>query len=266
MNIEINEKIKFSVVLSIYNVEPYLERCIESIINQSYKNLEIILVDDGSYDKCPEICDKWAEKDERIKVIHKSNAGLGMARNSGMELSTGDYICFFDSDDYIEKTLFEDVARYLKNNLVDLVEFGHYDVNSKGKIIHTFTPNLSKKIYIGEEIYTDFWPELICTDPKTGKSSNLLMSAWCAIYKKECLDRAKFQFVSEREIICEDVYSLMKLMPNIESVQVIDKPYYYYCENQSSLTHTYKQDRFERIVHFQEELIKLCIKMNIMMK
>lgn len=90
-----------SVVLPIYNVEKYLNRCVKSVVNQSYKNLEIILVDDGSPDNCPTLCEDWAKKDSRIKVVHKKNAGLGYARNTGIENATGEYICFFDSDDYI---------------------------------------------------------------------------------------------------------------------------------------------------------------------
>ncbi|MFQ7000891.1 MAG: glycosyltransferase family 2 protein [Clostridium sp.] len=87
----------------IYNVEKYLDRCIKSIINQSYTNLEIILVNDGSTDKCGQICDKWKEKDERIKVIHKENGGLSDARNAGIEIAKGEYLSFIDSDDYVHK-------------------------------------------------------------------------------------------------------------------------------------------------------------------
>lgn len=85
---------KISVVLPIYNVEKYLNRCLKSVVNQTYKNIEIILVDDGSTDQCPELCEEWSRKDKRIKVIHKENAGLGMARNTGIENATGKYICF----------------------------------------------------------------------------------------------------------------------------------------------------------------------------
>lgn len=93
---------KISVIVPIYNVEQYLNRCIESIVNQTYRNLEIILVDDGSPDNCPKICDEWAEKDNRIKVIHKENGGLSDARNAGMKIATGDFIAFVDSDDWTE--------------------------------------------------------------------------------------------------------------------------------------------------------------------
>ena len=90
-----------SVVLPIYKVEKYLNRCIESVVNQTYSNLEIILVDDGSPDSCPNMCDEWKKKDSRIVVIHKENGGLGEARNSGISAANGKYICFFDSDDYV---------------------------------------------------------------------------------------------------------------------------------------------------------------------
>ena len=94
-----------TVVIPVYNVEAYLDRCVQSVVNQTYKNLEIILIDDGSPDNCPAMCDAWAQKDKRIKVVHKENAGLGYARNTGIEHATGEYICFFDSDDYVAPTL-----------------------------------------------------------------------------------------------------------------------------------------------------------------
>ena len=90
---------KVSIIVPVYNVEKYLDKCIESIVNQTYRNIEIILVDDGSPDKCPEICNEWAKKDDRIKVIHKENGGLSSARNAALEIAQGDYITFVDSDD-----------------------------------------------------------------------------------------------------------------------------------------------------------------------
>ena len=110
-----------SVVLPIYNVEKYLSRCLESVVNQSYRKLEIILVDDESPDKCPEICDKWAAKDSRIKVIHKKNGGLGYARNTGIENATGEYICFIDSDDYIASDTIEKAYKSGIESKADIV-------------------------------------------------------------------------------------------------------------------------------------------------
>lgn len=104
-----------SIIVPIYGVEEYLSKCIDSIINQTYKNLEIILVDDGSPDKCPDICDAFEKKDERIKVIHKKNGGLSDARNAGIDTAHGDYIVFVDSDDWIENTMVEHLLFACKN-------------------------------------------------------------------------------------------------------------------------------------------------------
>ena len=101
------KKEKISIIVPIYNVEKYLDRCIESIVGQTYKNLEIILIDDGSPDNCPQMCDEWAKKDDRIKVVHKENGGVSLARNKGMDIATGTYIGFVDSDDYIDKNMYE---------------------------------------------------------------------------------------------------------------------------------------------------------------
>ncbi len=110
-----------SIIVPVYKVEEYLDKCIESIVNQTYTNLEIILVDDGSPDNCPEICDKWAERDNRIKVIHKSNGGLSDARNAGLSVATGDFIAFVDSDDYIETDMYEKLLDVALRNNTDIV-------------------------------------------------------------------------------------------------------------------------------------------------
>ena len=96
-----------SVIVPVYNVEKYLDNCVESIVNQTYKDLEIILVDDGSPDNCPAMCDEWAKKDSRIRVIHKENGGVSSARNIGLDNVTGEYIGFVDSDDYLESNMYE---------------------------------------------------------------------------------------------------------------------------------------------------------------
>ena len=103
-----------SIIIPVYKVEKYIYKCIDSVLNQTYKNLEIILVDDGSPDKCPEICEEYAKKDNRIKIIHKKNGGLSDARNAGLKVATGKYIGFVDSDDYIEK----DMYQVLYNNII----------------------------------------------------------------------------------------------------------------------------------------------------
>ena len=112
-----NKNVKISIIVPVYKVEKYLDKCVNSIVGQTYKNLEIILVDDGSPDNCPAMCDEWAQKDSRIKVIHKKNGGLSSARNAGLDACTGDYIGFVDSDDWIEPDMYEYLLNIgMKNN------------------------------------------------------------------------------------------------------------------------------------------------------
>lgn len=113
-----------SVIVPVYKVEPHLDKCISSIVNQTYKNLEIILVDDGSPDNCPAMCDAWAEKDSRIRVIHKTNGGLSDARNAGMAVATGELMAFVDSDDWIAPDMYEHLYRRLAEDNSDIAACG----------------------------------------------------------------------------------------------------------------------------------------------
>ena len=128
-----------SVIVPIYNVEEYLDRCVESIVNQTYKNLEIILVDDGSPDNCPQMCDNWAEKDSRIKAVHKENGGLSDARNAGMPFATGEIISFIDSDDWIELNMFETMLNRMIEDNSDIVSCGVKWVEEDGCLIRDVT-------------------------------------------------------------------------------------------------------------------------------
>ena len=126
-----------SVIVPIYNVEEYLNRCVESIVYQTYQNLEIILVDDGSPDNCSHMCDCWAGKDNRIKVIHKENGGLSDARNAGMKIATGEYISFIDSDDWIDRKTFSLVMEKIIATKAQIGAFNIISVDS-----NSFTPDL----------------------------------------------------------------------------------------------------------------------------
>lgn len=124
-----------SVVVPVYKVEKYLERCINSVLSQSYKDLEVILVDDGSPDKCGKICDEYAKKDDRVKVIHKENGGQSSARNIGIQEAKGQYISFIDSDDYLEKNAYETLIKVATTTNADITEGGtEYTVLGKLKI------------------------------------------------------------------------------------------------------------------------------------
>ena len=251
-----------SIVLPIYNVEKYLDRCIESVINQTYRNLEILLVDDGSPDDCPQKCEEWAKKDGRIKVIHKANAGLGYARNTGIENASGEYICFFDSDDYIDPSTIEKAYNTAQKNNSDMVLFGHYDVNAQGKIVRTYIPTIDKESYVSSEVQEVLLPDLVSDNPATGKSTNLWLSACFCMYSMKLILESNWRFASERDIISEDVYSLLRLYRNVEKVTIIPEAFYYYCENSTSLTHTYKADRFDRIKRFYNACVDACDELN----
>lgn len=247
-----------TIVIPVYNTEHYLNRCVESIVNQTYKRLEIILVDDGSLDSCPQKCDEWARKDSRIKVIHKANAGLGYARNTGIENASGEYICFFDSDDYVAQGTIEKAYATAKTSNSDMVLFGHYDVDAQGKIVKEYIPTAKKETYEGAEVQDVLLPALISDDPETGSSTNLWLSACFCLYSMQLIEESNWRFVSERDIISEDVYSLIRLYKTVKHVAIIPEAFYYYCENRTSLTHTYKADRFEKIKKFYLDCLDAC--------
>ena len=244
-----------SVVVPIYNVERYLSRCVESIINQTYTNLEIILVDDGSTDQCPEICEEWRSKDSRIKVIHKENAGLGMARNTGIENAKGDYICFFDSDDYVDHKTIEVAISEAKKTNADVVAFGLSDVDEIGNVLHSIIPKPPKMSYSGSEVQEDLLPDMI-----SGTGSNLMLSACVMLFSMRMIKESHWRFVSERAIIAEDVYSLINLFSEIKTMSFVSESLYNYCRNEDSLTHTFRKDRYKKIKVYYDECMKMCKK------
>ena len=250
-----------SVVLPIYNVEQYLDRCLRSIVNQTYGNLEIILVDDGSPDNCPKMCEDWAKRDSRIKVIHKENAGLGMARNTGIENANGEYICFFDSDDYIALDAIEQAYDTASKTNADIVLFGFNTVSSNGRIIKQDIPDTDKAVYSEKEIQTLLLPNLISPTLGTGIDMKLCLSAWTGMYSLALINDIKWRFVSERQYISEDVYSFLNLYRHVNKAAVLPKALYYYCENVESLSRSYRKDRFEMIKYCYNECLKLCDKM-----
>lgn len=252
-----------TVVVPIYNVENQLRKCINSIIGQSYQNLEIILIDDGSKDNCPAICDEFARIDSRIKVIHKQNEGLGMARNTGIEQATGQYICFFDSDDYIESKTIEECCCIAQTEGADLVCFGHIEETSEGKVLSERIPRPEKNVFRGEEIKTRLMPMTLAHDSETGEDWNLSLSAWCGMFSMDVITKSAWRFVSEREIISEDIYSVLEYYSYTDCVAFINKPFYHYVSNPLSLSKSYRQDRFEKLKTLAIELHKLTEKMGL---
>lgn len=254
---------KVSIILPIYNVEKYLNDCIKSVIEQTYENFELILIDDGSQDTCPTICEEWKKKDNRIKVIHKINNGLGMARNTGIDFATGEYICFFDSDDFFDNTLIEQCVDKMTRYSVDFVIYGFCDVTEEGKIIKNYIPTIKKNIYQDEEIKDFFIKQLYASNKYKNKNLNLKISAWNCMFSMKLIKQINFKFVSERKIISEDIYSMLVYYSAIKRVYIIPEKLYNHRVNSKSLTHVFRKDRFKKLNCFYKEILILCDKLSL---
>ncbi|MBO5870647.1 MAG: glycosyltransferase family 2 protein [Clostridia bacterium] len=252
-----------TVVVPIYNVERYLDKCIKSISEQSYKDLEILLIDDGSTDKSGEICDKWASVDTRIRVIHKENEGQGIARNVGIANANGAYICFFDSDDYIAERAIEKAYSLAKKEESEVVVFGFDSVDNDGNLLMTYIPEFEKNSYSGDDVKNVFFPEYLAPDPKGDGKCKFYMSAWLGIYSLNLIKRINWRFVSEREIISEDVYSLISLFSHVKKVSILPEALYYYRNNNTSFSKSYDESRYGKVRHFYLESKKLCERLKL---
>ena len=238
---------KVSVIIPIYKVEKYLSRCLDSVVNQTLEDIEIVLVDDGSPDSCPEICDRYAKKDSRIKVIHKKNEGLGYARNSGMLIATGEYIAFLDSDDYVSKDMYEKVYSELKRTDADCCVTGYVVKKDSGDEIHKENP-LGTAVYESDDIITKVLAGMLGSKPDQARDTDVGMSVWKCVYRKELLQDKGILFPSERELISEDIIFQIRVLSQVKRVCTLSEVMYYYCENANSqsLTKTYSKDKFDR--------------------
>lgn len=246
---------KVSVIIPIFNVESYLERCIESVIHQTLKDIEIILVDDKSPDRCPAICDVYSLKDSRIKVIHKNhNEGLGFARNSGLEIATGEYVTFLDSDDWVEKQTYEYLYDIVTNKHLDICYFQHRRVDKKGGIIKQVNKNVEEFFY-GRKQVDNFLLEMVAPHPSEHLESKYSMSVCMGIFKTAIIKENSIQFKSERSCASEDLEFHIRLLPFINSVGVIPKVFYNYLMNENSLSTSYNELKFQRMLSFLD-LIK----------
>lgn len=197
-----------SVIIPVYKVEDYLDECVASVASQTYKNLEIILVDDGSPDHCPRMCDAWAEKDSRIRVIHKANGGLSDARNAGLEIASGDYIAFVDSDDYIQLDMLEKLLAAMRKENADIAACG----------IRNFGAGQSTwgcQNFVGtpEQIYAKLYNETAYP-----------VAAWNKLYRRECWKTLRFPVGK----ICEDAFTTYQLIHNTKCIVMIPEALYCY--------------------------------------
>ncbi len=209
-----------SVIVPVYNVEKYLDRCVESIVNQTYQNLEIILVDDGSPDNCPAMCDEWAKKDSRIVVIHKENGGLSDARNAGLDVFNGQWVLFFDSDDTVDLQIIKLLYQAVTKNDVKLAVCGMnvcYDDGRKCAFNIKVNGNTIKADEYLEHFY-DFRGSFIV--------------AWNKLFHRSLFNEFRFK----KGIIFEDAELIYKIAFLAGEVSIVDKPLYNYFQTPDSLS------------------------------
>lgn len=221
---------KISVIVPIYNVEQYLKKCIDSIVNQTYKNLEIILVNDGSLDNSGKICDEYAKNDDRIKVIHKNNGGLSDARNAGLEVITGDFISFIDSDDWIDldnyEVMIKNIIKYNADMAVTNINYVYKD-RFKHKYNEEKIRTFNKEEAMGELITGGLIQPVV----------------WNKLYKKEIIDDMKFKVGK----LNEDEFFTYKICSRAEKIIYIPNVLYQYRQRRNSIMGTYSLKRLDGV-------------------
>ena len=233
-----------SVIVPVYKVEAYLDRCVNSIVKQTYRDLEIILVDDGSPDQCGDMCDEWAKKDKRIKVVHKENGGLSDARNAGIEEATGDYLGFVDSDDWIEPDMYQDLLEAIERECTELSVTGINRIYDNG---------YSRSQYTCDKPHVITGNRIIQAYLLQGTFST---SAWDKLYKKSLFDTRRFPVGRQYE----DAPVIFDILCSINNIVVVGKPQYNYFQRADSICgqafSVRKMDHYEFSKEIRERVLK----------
>ena len=231
-----------SVIVPVYRVEEYLERCVKSILSQTYKNLEVILVDDGSPDQCPAICDACAEKDARVKVIHQENKGLSGARNAGIDAASGEYLAFVDSDDYVSPHFIEELYQLLQDTGCAIGQCRFSYVKGDGLVEEG---DSAFCIYRGESLMEQLYgPE---------EKATCFVVAWNKLYRAELFKETGIRYPEGR--IHEDEATTYRLFHEAKKLAFLDRELYgYYTENGGSITSVFSAKRLQWLTAHEERI------------
>lgn len=243
--------IKVSIIIPCYKTEQYLDKCVKSVINQTLKDIEIILVDDGSPDNIPIMCDEWAKNDARIKVVHKENEGLGMACNSGIDIASGKYVAFLDSDDWIDSTMYEAMYTIAELHNAQAVFTGLKRVNEHNEVRLMPHPQ-KKRIYAGTNEIQELMLDMIASEPTDKVERHIQMSAKTVLYQRNLLTPNSIRFESERIFVSEDLLFNLDFLSCATCVVVLPQYYYNYFFNENSISqtpNTKKLYAYENIYH-----------------
>lgn len=234
----------FSVIISIYKVEKYLRQCIESVLDQTYTDFELILVDDGSPDSCPQICDEYAVRDKRVRVIHKENGGLMSTRKVGVSEAKGQYVCFVDGDDFIHKDMLATYDGVLKESRADIICSGYteyYDLSASGIQIGQQIPC---GVYSKELLCINVYPRMLSSSPYF---SFYIKPSVCT----KCFNRKMisdiYRNIPDNISLGEDAAATYPALLKSDSIVAIDYFGYYYRQIQTSMTHSYDGRLYEKV-------------------
>lgn len=231
-----------SVIIPVFNIEKYINKCIESVVNQTYTDLEIILVDDGSTDTSPVICDEWKEKDARINVFHKKNGGVSSARNFGISKANGEYVMFVDGDDYIVPTALQKLMETAIETKADTCVC-NYTSECQGVKCDEIMP-IEYKIYNNKEILYHYFIGKYCA----------LVTPWCNLYKRELFTQNNIEYPEGR--LSDDEFTSYKLLWASRKTAVLSQPLYVYVQRPGSITNTpnikLTKDLIDSVGHYVE--------------
>lgn len=240
---------KISIIVPVYNVEKYLSRCLNSILNQTYSHLEIIIVNDGSTDNSLNICNEFAEKDKRIVLINQRNKGLSGARNTGLRFASGDYVGFIDSDDMIESDMIEDCYKIIESYSPDVITTNVLSYKRGNASYTEFRNNLPYgKILNKKEIIKHF------IEPYYGGYMGIIPSVWSKLYKLAFLKRNN-HFFDETLKRSEDYWFNFFVFITAEDVYAINKGYYHYYANEGSMIRSFRENQFEAFLSNRNRLL-----------
>lgn len=246
-----------SIIVAVYNVEQYIEKCLVSIKKQTYRDIEVIVVDDGAKDRSGEICDKIASTDSRFRVVHKENEGLGFARNTGLEYVSGNYVVFIDGDDFLEPNMIETLMKYQKDTNSDMIicGFKRYIDDNQIKDISKISEPIS---FEGdEEIMKKILCPIIGNDAPKECNDGREMCVWTNLYSMKLIKQYDLKFVSERVYLSEDFFFNIPYIKHSKKITMIPECLYNYRYNPASLSNAYRPNRFELLENFMERARQL---------
>ena len=242
---------KLSIIVPVYKVEPYLERCVNSILSQSFTDFELILVNDGSPDRCPQMCDDFSARDSRVKVIHKENGGLSSARNAGLDIASGEYIAFVDSDDWIDKKMYEDMLGHAEKLNADLVVCGINFCNEDEIVIGKWQNITHTQVITGEMAVKDFFPHYF---------NDIRSYAWNKLYRRHLFQSLRYPV----NVIYEDHFIILDLLSKCENIVLLKDYYYnYFSTRTASITNiTFSPQKLDLIAAWKYVYEFFCLTKN----